>query len=112
MTTAREAARAAVVATTDQLRRLDEDEFDSYVEREADQVAACRAILEWPLAEFDDETQALVVELVSLQRRLCDEFDRLLAASAVEGNRLGQGRRAIEAYAARPMALPMQTRAG
>jgi len=52
------------------------------------------------------------VELVSLQRRLCDEFDRLLAASAVEGNRLGQGRRAIEAYAARPMALPMQTRAG
>jgi hypothetical protein len=101
-----------LVATSQQLRLLDEDDFDGYVAGEPEQVAACRMILEWPLAEFDDETQALVVELVNLQRQLCQQFDRLVAASAVDGSRLGQGRRALEAYAARPAALPLQIRAG
>jgi hypothetical protein len=112
VTTAREAARSALLATSAQLQLLDDDDFDGYVAGEPDQVAACQLILEWPLAEFDDETQALVAELVKLQRRLCEQFDRLLAASALDGSRLGQGRRALEAYAARPAALPLQTRAG
>jgi hypothetical protein len=112
MSTAREAARMAVLATTDLLQALDEGDFDSYVEGEPAQVEACRTILEWPLGEFDDETAALVSELVRLQRQLCEQFDRLLAASQVDGDRLGRGRRAVEAYGARPTSMPLKIRAG
>jgi hypothetical protein len=102
----------AVLATTDLLQALDEGDFEGYVDGEPAQTEACRTILEWPLAEFDGETAALVNELVGLQRRLCEQFDRLLAASQVDGDRLGRGRRAVEAYGARPRSTPLKTRAG
>jgi hypothetical protein len=112
MSTAREAARTAVLVTTELLETLDEGNFDGFVEREPAHTAACRTILEWPLVEFDGETAALVNELVELQKRLCEQFDRLLAASQVDGDRLGRGRRAVEAYGLQPRAIPLKTRAG
>jgi hypothetical protein len=112
LSAAREAARQAVVATTELLQALDAGDFEGYVDGEPAQAEACRTILEWPLEEFDGETAALVNELVGLQRRLCEQFDRLLAASQVDGDHLGRGRRAVEAYGARAASVPLKTRAG
>ena len=80
---AAEAARRAVELSAAQYQRLEAGDFDGYGKHEAAQEAACRVVLEWPVAEFDAETIALVDELSGLQRRLCEQFDALLDVTLV-----------------------------
>jgi hypothetical protein len=107
-----EAARLAVSLSAAQHHRLDDGDFDGYADHEAEQVAACRVILEWPLAEFDEETRPLINELSGLQRQLCEQFDTLLEAAGADNQRLRAGQRAMRAYGAPQAAMPLRTRAG
>ena len=110
--TASEAARRAVDLSAAQHRRLDAGDFAAYARHEAEQLAACRTILEWPLADFDAETRSLVNELSAIQRRLCEQFDSLLESAGADNQRLLAGQRAIRAYGARDTATSIRTRAG
>ncbi len=112
MNTAAAAARHAVELSAAQHRRLESGDFEAYGQHEAAQVAACRTLLEWPIAEFDEETRLLVNELSALQRQLCEQFDALLAAAGAGNRRLLKGQRAMRAYGARETAAPIRTRAG
>ncbi|MEZ4494946.1 MAG: hypothetical protein R3C29_16740 [Dehalococcoidia bacterium] len=109
---AAEAARRAVELSAAQYQRLEAGDFDGYGKHEAAQEAACRVVLEWPVAEFDAETIALVDELSGLQRRLCEQFDALLERAGADNRRLRAGQRAMHAYGAPGTATPLRTRTG